>query len=99
MHEALSTLWSASVWARSHDNSLDLESLVGQDASFRVEHGYAHVQGGHRVWSGVVRYLELGQGDAGARLLNGPPGRVNFGAPQANGLGAAALSISDRRGF
>src|SRR4051812_28704531 len=70
VHEALSTFFSVSVWARSPDPSLDLEAIVGQKASFRVEPGYAHVGGGGRLWTGVVSYMELGQAETSDKGLS-----------------------------
>src|SRR4051812_47837210 len=70
VHEALTTFFSVSVWARSPDPSLDLGSIVGQKASFRVEPGYAHVGGGGRVWSGVVSYMELAQAETSDKGLS-----------------------------
>jgi len=66
IHEAVSTLFSISVWARSPNFDLDLEALVGQPAAFQVVHGTKLVanQGGRR-WSGVVSLIEQVQGESG----------------------------------
>jgi type VI secretion system secreted protein VgrG len=64
VHEGLGVPFTAAVWARSPDHSLDLEGLIGQPASFQVETGYAHTHGNTRVWSGVVRYAQLGRVEA-----------------------------------
>jgi type VI secretion system secreted protein VgrG len=55
VEEALSTLFTVSVWARSSDPSIDLSTIVGQDASFRIASGYAYaLGGGARLWTGIV---------------------------------------------
>ena len=59
VHEGLSTLFSVSVWARSPDPSLALDSLVGQPAALRVDAAYAHALSSVRLWSGIVSYMEL----------------------------------------
>ena len=58
VHEAISTLFSVSVWARSENPAVDLEMIVGQPASLRVESGTAHALGGTRLWRGVVSNIE-----------------------------------------
>jgi type VI secretion system secreted protein VgrG len=70
VHEALSTFWTASVWARSPDASIDLEALVGKSASFTLEHGYAHVTSGKRVFSGIVQRAEQGRPDVSDKGLS-----------------------------
>ncbi|WP_437638693.1 type VI secretion system Vgr family protein [Sorangium sp. So ce854] len=58
VHEAISSLFTVSVWARSRSPSLDLEALVGKPATFRVDGG---ARGGHRVartWTGVCGTIE-----------------------------------------
>ena len=50
VREALSSLFTLSVWARSPDPSLDLGSLVGGGAAFRAE---------GRLWTGVLTHAEL----------------------------------------
>jgi type VI secretion system secreted protein VgrG len=59
IEEAVSSLFSVSVWARSPDPSVDLDALVGRPATFRVVAGYKFALGqGARAWSGVVSYAE-----------------------------------------
>lgn len=59
VHEALSSPFTLSIWARSGDPSLDLSPLVGHPAWFRADTGHAFAQlAGGRVWSGVVSYAE-----------------------------------------
>ena len=70
VHEGLSTLFSVSVWARSPDPSLALDTLVGQPAALRVEAAYVNSQASSRVWSGVVSYMELARVEASANGLS-----------------------------
>jgi type VI secretion system secreted protein VgrG len=66
IHEGISTLFTLSVWARSPQFDLDLESLVGQPAAFQVVHGTTNVASqGSRRWSGVVSQIEQVQGESG----------------------------------
>lgn len=63
VQEAISGLFTVSVWACSPNPHLDLESLVGEPAALRVplrgEGGVARlVRGGARGWSGVCSYME-----------------------------------------
>ncbi|AKT38844.1 type VI secretion system Vgr family protein [Chondromyces crocatus] len=59
VEEAISNLFTVSVWARSESPSIDLEGIVGQRASLKVESGYTHNRlGGARLWSGVVRNIQ-----------------------------------------
>jgi type VI secretion system secreted protein VgrG len=64
LHEGVSTLFTASVWARSPSFDLDLESLVGEPAALQVIAGTRFVQSlGARRWSGVVAFMEQVQGE------------------------------------
>ncbi|XXT21211.1 type VI secretion system tip protein TssI/VgrG [Sorangium sp. So ce429] len=57
--EAMSSLFTVSVWAGSEDPDLDLEGIIGLRASLRVVHGVAHVAGlGARTWAGVCTHVE-----------------------------------------
>jgi len=59
VHEAVSALFSVSVWARSEDDSILMEAVVGKPASFRLESGYAHVMsGGTRLWKGICSHFQ-----------------------------------------
>jgi type VI secretion system secreted protein VgrG len=59
VEESVSTLFSVSIWARSENAALDLESLVGKGASFRVMHGARFLEGGGtRTWTGVCSHAE-----------------------------------------
>ncbi len=65
VHEALSSLFTVSVWARTDDASLDLASLVGYPASFRIASGYVNAElGGGRLWNGMVSFIEQVQAEA-----------------------------------
>lgn len=57
VREGISSLFDISIWARSTDPSIDLESLVGRPAGFRAVAGYAFaLLGGARYWTGIVSY-------------------------------------------
>ncbi|XYI04262.1 type VI secretion system Vgr family protein [Sorangium sp. So ce1128] len=52
--EGISTLWTASVLARSDDPSIDLESIAGKAASLRIASGLGHsALGGERLFAGM----------------------------------------------
>src|SRR5262245_9279483 len=64
VHEAISSLFTISVWARSPHFDLDLEALVGEPASLSIVSGKAHLLNqGSRLWSGVVASMEQVQGE------------------------------------
>ncbi|KYF84496.1 hypothetical protein BE17_52990 [Sorangium cellulosum] len=60
VHEAISTPFSVSVWARSPDPAVDLAGIVGRPGSFHADvgYGFAHQPGG-RMWSGLICRAEL----------------------------------------
>ena len=58
IHEAVSSLFSVSVWARSRNPSIDLSALVGQPAGLRIESGVRFVLKNDRIWSGLCAYAE-----------------------------------------
>src|SRR6185503_9128292 len=59
IHEAVSTLFTASVWARSENPAIDISAIVGQTAGFRIMSAYVNVLNiGSRVWSGICTYME-----------------------------------------
>jgi type VI secretion system secreted protein VgrG len=65
VHEAISSLFTASVWARSPDQSIDLAALVGQPAVFEVGSGYVNTLfDSARVFTGIVSFIEQVQGEA-----------------------------------
>ncbi|WP_437518055.1 type VI secretion system Vgr family protein [Sorangium sp. So ce1099] len=60
VEEAISTLFSVTVWARTPDPSLDLSAFVGAPAAFRADPGdEISAEGGARLFSGLVRHMEL----------------------------------------
>ena len=64
IHEAISTMFSVSVWARSPEFDLDLESLVGEPAALEIVAGTKFVANhGARKWSGVVSFMEQTQAE------------------------------------
>ena len=58
VQESISGLFSLSVRARSPNADLDLESIVGKPASFRVVSGVAFARAGARFWTGVCSHIE-----------------------------------------
>ncbi len=59
IHEAVSTPFTVSVWARSESPTIDIGAIVGQPAGLKALSGYLNVAGaGSRVWSGVCSYME-----------------------------------------
>jgi uncharacterized protein involved in type VI secretion and phage assembly len=59
LHEGMSSLFSVSVWARSPNDDLDLETIVGKKAELRVASGMAHAfGGGARRWTGICQQME-----------------------------------------
>jgi type VI secretion system secreted protein VgrG len=59
VHEAISGLFTVSVWARSESPSIDLEAIIGQPASLRIVSGWLHARlGGARLWTGIVSSIE-----------------------------------------
>ncbi len=60
IHEALSNLFTVSVWACSENPNIDLEAIIGQPASLRIKTGWVHAKlGGSRYWTGIVSSIEL----------------------------------------
>lgn len=58
VHEAVSSLFTLSIWARSKSSSIDIEALIGKPASFRITSGVLHARTGARTWTGVCGYIE-----------------------------------------
>src|SRR5689334_18593978 len=58
VHEAVSSLFTVSIRARSPSAELDLESIVGKHASFKVTSGDAFGSAPTRQWSGVCSHIE-----------------------------------------
>src|SRR5262245_10780407 len=61
VHEAVSGLYTVSVWARSPQFDLDLQGLVGEPASLTIHPAEGSARSG-RQWSGVVNFMEQVQG-------------------------------------
>jgi type VI secretion system secreted protein VgrG len=59
VREAMSGLFTVSIQARSPNDDLDLESIVGKPAMFRVVSGLLGAHQDTRLWSGVCSELEL----------------------------------------
>ncbi len=55
IHEAVSTLFTVSVWARSDSPTIDLQAIIGQPAGLRMVEGATH---GARLWGGICSYIE-----------------------------------------
>src|ERR1044071_1297138 len=65
VHEGMSSLFSVSVWARSPNDDIDLETLVGRKAELRMASGSRFVFGsGARRWTGVCSHMELVQAES-----------------------------------
>src|SRR5690348_7684791 len=59
VHEAVSTPFTVSVWARSESPTVDIGAIIGQPAGLQLVTGYLNVAGGgSRVWSGICSYME-----------------------------------------
>jgi type VI secretion system secreted protein VgrG len=59
VQEALSSLFTVSVWACSDNPAVDLEAIIGKQASLRVASGQIFAKhGGARCWNGVVSAIE-----------------------------------------
>ncbi len=62
--EAASALFSVSVWVRTPNPEVDLEAIVGKEATFHVTHGTRFTAGmGSRTWKGVVAFAEQVQAE------------------------------------
>jgi uncharacterized protein involved in type VI secretion and phage assembly len=64
VHEAMSSLFSVSVWARSPDDDIDLEAMVGKKAALRAASGTAFALYGGRAWTGVCNHMEQVQAES-----------------------------------
>ncbi|MBK9262782.1 MAG: type VI secretion system tip protein VgrG [Polyangiaceae bacterium] len=61
--ESVSNLFTIGVWVRSEEPDIDLEGIVGKDASLRIVHGQQFVAGlGSRNWQGIVTHVEQAHG-------------------------------------
>lgn len=61
VHEELSSLFVASIWARSPNDDIDISTIVGKGARFRVSSGLAFASSDDRSWSGVCSHAEIVQ--------------------------------------
>jgi len=59
VQESLSGMFTVSIEARSPNEDIDLESIVGKPALFRVVSGLAWAHLDTRLWTGVVSEMEL----------------------------------------
>ena len=59
VEESVSTLTTIAIWARCKDPYVDLEGIIGKEASLKIVHGIRFVAGlGSRNWKGVVTHVE-----------------------------------------
>src|SRR5688572_10894356 len=72
VNEGFSSLFSVELTALADDHSVDLDSIVGQPASFTIEKSGQHDVEGKRVWSGVCQYIEQVEGMLPARDARRP---------------------------
>jgi type VI secretion system secreted protein VgrG len=64
LEEAIGQLYAIHVWACSPDAEIDLESIVGHPAEFRIVTGFNRAMpGGVRRWTGVCSYIEQVQAE------------------------------------
>ncbi|MDI3290303.1 type VI secretion system tip protein TssI/VgrG [Polyangium sp. 15x6] len=64
VQEGISSLFTVSVWARSKNDSLDLDAIVGKGATLRIVAGYKWaLMGGARYWTGICSYMEQVQAE------------------------------------
>ncbi|MDC0740684.1 type VI secretion system Vgr family protein [Polyangium mundeleinium] len=64
VQEGISSLFTVSVWARSRNDSLDLDAIVGKSATLRIVAGYKWaLMGGARYWTGICSYMEQVQAE------------------------------------
>ena len=64
VHEAMSSLFSVSAWARSPDDDIDLEAMVGKKAALRAASGIAFALHGGRAWTGICNHMEQVQAES-----------------------------------
>ncbi|MBI4705786.1 MAG: type VI secretion system tip protein VgrG [Deltaproteobacteria bacterium] len=63
VHETLSGLFSVAVWARSPNEDIDLDAIVGKPAALRVASGLKHARVGERRWTGICSAVEQMQAE------------------------------------
>ena len=59
--EAVSSVFTVKVVARSPDPCIDLKAIVGQPAALRIASSYQFAARGERVWSGLCHHARLVQ--------------------------------------
>jgi len=59
IHESISGLFSVEVMARSEKADIDLNSIVGKQASLKLDTGKAKVKDSIRYWTGICSHMEL----------------------------------------
>src|ERR1700733_11474785 len=60
VQEGISTLFTVDVWALSDDPGIDLDTIVGREASFQAVTGAAFAPlGGAPPWTGVCEHMAL----------------------------------------
>ena len=65
VHDAISSLFSVSVWARSPNDDIDLETIVGKPASLQITSNAPHAwNGGVRRFSGICRTMHQQRAEA-----------------------------------
>ncbi|WP_437989245.1 type VI secretion system Vgr family protein [Sorangium sp. So ce145] len=63
VQESISGLFTLSILARSPNADIDLESIVGKRASFRIANGFDFASSGARFWTGVCNQIEQVQAE------------------------------------
>ncbi len=58
LHESLSSPFTVDLIVVSTEHNVDLDSIVGQEATLKVQSGYSAVMDGSRTWAGVVSTAE-----------------------------------------
>lgn len=81
VHESMSNLFSVALEARSPNEDVDLESIVGKPALFRIASGVAWAHLDTRVWTGIVSEMEL--------IAWSPPGSRRTRSPSSRSSGSS----------
>ena len=63
VREEISKLFEVDVLARSPQEEIDLERIVGQGAGFALDSGVLHLSAATRVWTGICSHMELVQAE------------------------------------
>ncbi|EYF05451.1 type VI secretion system tip protein TssI/VgrG [Chondromyces apiculatus] len=61
VREEISGLFEITILARSPQDELDLESIVGHGAGFALDSGVVHLTTSARAWTGICSHMELVQ--------------------------------------